>query len=271
MPSSNASASVRARFQFVQSCLLSPTPTCSMMAAPAPSPYSYYASQTVRTLRGILDAGVSATGWSASSTSTTSVTSSWNGSDNDTLRGPASRQDGMPDMQRRASGGGQKKNSRPSLGDLFDDAHGDTREVDQGDAKVEARRPRHNGYNSEIKQNSSSSSTSKTSINLDRVLIHAGCHPDPYATDSCAAGAKLPLLALCPCNLPSEITDLIVSQLSTRVAEYAQEPYMLIIFASPSNPVPVQHLIRYYRALTPEIRRNIARLWICHPGLFTKM
>lgn len=240
------------------------------MTAPAPSPYSYYASQTVRTLRGLLDGGVSATGWSSSSTSTTATTSSWSGSDDDTLRAPASRQEGMPDMQRRASGGGQKKISRPGIGNLFDDAHGDTRVVDQGDAKVEAQRPRHNGHNSDIKQNSSSSSSSssKTSINLDRVLIHAGSHSDPYATDSTA---QLPLLALCPCNLPSEVTDLIVSQLSTRLSEYAQEPYMLIIFASPSNPIPVQHLIRYYRALTPEIRRNVARLWICHPGLFTKM
>lgn len=234
------------------------------MAASNGTPYSYYASQTVRTLRGLLESGVNATGWSSNSTS------AWAGAAarpppaaaDDTLRPGRldESNNGMPDMPRRASGAG-KKASRPGIGQLFDGP--------EQQARTPAPDQRHNEYGTSSR-NQSSSSSRADAFQLDRVLFHVGSAADLYSL-SPNKEEKLPLLALCACNLPNELTDLVVSQLVSRLDSHAQEPYMLVLFASPSNPIPVQHLIRYYRTLPPEVRRNVQRLWICHAGLFTKM
>ena len=212
--------------------------------------YSYFASQTVRTLRGFLDAGVNATGWSSG----TSVERDASGS----LR-PAEtheRDRAMPGMPRRAGGAG-KKSSRPGVGQLFDGLQREdaTSAGDQADGV-------------EVRHRVKTDSDNNNNFKLDRVLFHTGSAGDPYNTES---QDEIPLLALCPCNLPTELSELVVSQLTARLDSYAQEPYMLVVFASPSNPIPVQHLIRYYRGLSSEVRRNVQRIWICHAGLFTKM
>lgn len=241
-----------------------------MTAQGGSSGYSYYASQTVRTLRGLLDAGVNATGWSSSSTTSRAWASTFTSAEQvDTLRpnGLHERDGEVPGLPRRSSGAG-KKISRPSVNQLFDvpQHHEEESVIDQQAAKKVEVPVRHNNLKSSSGDNANNGRLQGPQ--LDRVLFHTGPSRDPYNPDS---NEELPLLALCPCNLPQELTDLIVSQLSNRLDSYAQEPYMLIIFASPSNPIPVQHLIRYYRGLSSEIRRNIQRVWICHAGLFTKM
>lgn len=222
------------------------------MATQGPSYYSYYTSKTVRTLRGLLDAGVTAAGWSSTSSqaNTSSAKTSEEG-DDDTLRAV-----GLPAVDSdEAHGGrikranGSRKNSRPGVGQLFEEVQEPA--VDQLKAQ-----PRH------------SESSRRDLSSLDRVLFYTGTSSDVYDAGS---EERLPLLALCPCNLPTELTDLVVAQLTARLDSHAQEAYMLVLFASPSSPIPVQHLIRYYRGLSPEVRRNIQRLWIVHAGLFTKM
>lgn len=105
----------------------------------------------------------------------------------------------------------------------------------------------------------------------DKILFQAGTSKDPYSD---SASEELPLLVLCPGHLEdtdADKRDAIVKRLMQRLEVYAQEPYLLVLFASPSPSIPVQQLVSYYRALSSDARRNIRRLWICHAGLLARM
>jgi hypothetical protein len=263
-------------------CLPSMADSDTTAARPA-ADYSYYATQTARTLRGFLGAGgATITSWASSpwNGGVASAASEQANADDQALRSTADnrrQEDGLLDrgaVSRHA--GNLKKSSRPDIERLFDDNESaDTSTALDQPApapKLATKLQRHN-YNHYNRQVSPSSST----FDVDKVLFHAGTSPDPYddgaaaSLDKISGGVQLPLLVLCPCNLPTELSDIAVKQLTARLDNYAQEPYLLVLFASPSRPVPVQHLIRYYRLLSTEARRNVRRLWICHPGLFTKM
>lgn len=233
------------------------------MSAAGEFTYSGYASQTVRTLRGLLDTTpASPTRWSIGNLGFNTL-------------GPRSRSDtsanageaegslsSAPTNTRDASR--PKRSARVPLNDLFREA--DSKESCESGAHFPER------IDQPANQSTKTSTTSRPAPchTMDKVLYYAGTHRDPYTSEDDAC-TPLPLLALCPCNLPLEMTDLMVSQLIERLDKYGRNPYMIALFASPSSPIPVQHLIRYYRGIHADTRRNVKRIWICHAGLLTRM
>ena len=155
-----------------------------------------------------------------------------------------------------------KKRSRPGIQDLFSDAPSpvvDGHGVEKSITPSEVHAP----------------DASPSPPSIDRTLFQAGTSASVQDTEDANDMQQLPLLVLCPCNLPDgkdrRAQDAAVGACITRLEEYAQAPYLLVLFASPSPTVHVQQLIAYYRQLSPDARRNVKRMWIVHPGLVTRM
>lgn len=104
-----------------------------------------------------------------------------------------------------------------------------------------------------------------------RVLFQASTSRDPY-NDDVTASPRLPLLVACPCRMRarSDHTEDLRNLVNT-LERHAQQPYLLVVFATPSPPIPVTVLIQAYRSLSTQARRNVKRLWIVHPGALTRM
>jgi hypothetical protein len=106
-------------------------------------------------------------------------------------------------------------------------------------------------------------------VDLDeRCLVCAGKARDSYSPDS---QQEYPLLVVSACYLPPSPTEHHVRQLFQRLDELTGEPYLMVLFATPSPAISVKQLIAYYRALSDDARRNVRRLHICHPGLLTRL
>ena len=133
-----------------------------------------------------------------------------------------------------------RRTSRPALSGLFDDVAPDRDDFD-----------RH-------------------APTTSRVLRQAGSSRDPY--DQAPASHRLPLLVACPCRMraSSDYTEDLRDLVDT-LESHARQPYLLVVFATPSPSIPVTVLVQAYRSLSAEARRNIKRLWIVHPGTLTKM
>ena len=133
-----------------------------------------------------------------------------------------------------------RRTSRPALSGLFNDVAPDRDDLDR---------------------------CAKTS----RALTQAGTSKDPY-DDDVTASRRLPLLVACPCRMRagSDHTEDLRNLVDTLEC-HARQPYLLVVFATPSPSIPVTVLIQAYRSLSAEARRNIKRLWIIHPGTLTKM
>ena len=83
----------------------------------------------------------------------------------------------------------------------------------------------------------------------------------------------LPLLVLCPCNLSKEgKTTEILDRLITRLEPYVSTPYVLVFFASPTSAtLSTTMLVQRYMSLSRNARKNVQRLYIVHPGFWTRM
>lgn len=104
----------------------------------------------------------------------------------------------------------------------------------------------------------------------DKILFQAGTSCDLLDPED---DREFPLLVGCPCNLPDESSQQLqtLNRLTARLESFAQEPYLLVLFASPTPTLPVSHLVSCYRSLSRQARRSVKRIWVCHPGLLTKM
>lgn len=110
--------------------------------------------------------------------------------------------------------------------------------------------------------------SSVTASVSSRVLFQSGTSIDPYNPSQ---NNRIPLLVFCPCMLPTLVDEVAVQESVAKLEQYAQQPYLLVIFASPSPSVAIQRLVQAYRSLSSHARRNVKRIWVCHPGLFTRL
>lgn len=107
---------------------------------------------------------------------------------------------------------------------------------------------------------------------IDRILLQAGTSQDPYDPEDTR---QYPLSALCACRLPSnsqpDALANTVARFTDRLEAVAtNQPYLLVLFSSPSPSYSLVQFINIYRALPRGVRKGVKRLWICHPGFFTK-
>lgn len=126
------------------------------------------------------------------------------------------------------------------------------------------------GYPASADAVKTSSSTGSSDDNdLDaRCLFCAGKARDTYSPDS---QQEYPLLVVSAYYFPPSPTEHHVRQLFQRLDDLTGGPYLMVLFASPSPIISIKQLIAYYRALSDDARRNVKRLYICHPGLLTRL
>jgi len=99
---------------------------------------------------------------------------------------------------------------------------------------------------------------------VNRILFHAG------TTDE-----GMPMIALCPCNLPKNLKPndqkALLDRLLLRFQFHGVAPYILIYFASPTfTTLSTTTLISRYLSLPRLARKSLSKMVIVHPGYFVK-
>ena len=105
---------------------------------------------------------------------------------------------------------------------------------------------------------------------VNMILQRCGQARDPYDDED---DTQYTLFAVCPSYLSTALEgqEQLIQRVVATMNDNASQPYLVVLFAAPSQSVPVKQLVSYYRALSAEARRNVKRIWIVHTSLVTRL
>lgn len=84
-----------------------------------------------------------------------------------------------------------------------------------------------------------------------------------------------PIIVLYACVLPSEFTsvelDGLLAYIRHRLDQFVENDYVVVLFANPLDQRPPwSWLIKAYKSLSREYKKNLKKLYVVHPSSFTK-